>query len=368
MERYLLSDKYEEAINIILKLRDVYSNKSFQSYSANAIILTCLVNQRADIVMRFMESLDKEYEFNFSDNLFLLCKYCMGLSLNAKDIMRLAKSFEFTKTNYIKNYPDIFFEVLSKHIREKYNQNEIPCEKMITNAEFRKLPKHSVPIFANISIEDKSIEVPQLLTSFKFKKDVYFMLEKTHEEVKQILAEMRKTNSVTMKKAESKAKPFEISSFDTGQEKLLLTNYNKTVEGPLERHFVLINLQDFYYKYRVLDEKYLELCIKYCVEDITNLEQMQKNYYKEKETEIENKYYFSRTQKQKEIDKLTKFNGQIPAFKRLAIIYEKNNEYDSAISICEQAINYYSSVELFTQASEFNDRKEKLITKKSKNN
>lgn len=72
LERYLLTDKYEEVINILLKLRDVHTNASFQSYSANAIILTCLVRQRADLVIKFMNSLDKEHEYSFSDNLFLV--------------------------------------------------------------------------------------------------------------------------------------------------------------------------------------------------------------------------------------------------------------------------------------------------------
>ena len=86
LERYLMTDKYEETIDLILKLRDVHQNKSFQSYTANAVILTCLQRQRADIVQKFMNSLDKEYEFNFSSNLFLLCKFSLGLDLTGQEM------------------------------------------------------------------------------------------------------------------------------------------------------------------------------------------------------------------------------------------------------------------------------------------
>jgi hypothetical protein len=43
LERHLLIGDYEKAFEVILKLRDIHTNKSFQSYSANAIILTSLL-------------------------------------------------------------------------------------------------------------------------------------------------------------------------------------------------------------------------------------------------------------------------------------------------------------------------------------
>lgn len=366
LERFLLTDKYEEVINILLKLRDVHTNSSFQSYSANAIILTCLVRQRADLVMKFMNSLDKEHEYCFSDNLFLLCKYCLNLSLTVPEIIHLAKSFEFTKTTYIKNYPDMFSEILRKNIRAKYNEEEIPCQKLLTKTEFNKLPKQKIPIFANISIQDKDVDVPQIITSFKFKKDIYFLLEKTHEEIKSKLAELRKKRITPEKKATSKKIPKEILSFDTSQENILLSDYQKAKIGSTDQHFALIALQNFYYKYRIIDDKYLELCIKYCLEDISNLEKMQQNYLKEEEKRINNMFFLSKAEKQNELNKITAFDGTIPAFKRLAIIYEKAKDFDSAINICKQAINYYTSIEMWSQTNEFLDRQDKLLTKKSK--
>ena len=63
------------------------------------------------------------------------------------------------------------------------------------------------------------------------------------------------------------------------------------------------------------------------------------------------------------ISKITPFNGSIPAFKRLAIIYEKTKDFKSAIDICDQAISYYTSVNMPTMAFEFSERRMKLINK-----
>jgi hypothetical protein len=40
LERHLLQGDFERAFNVILKLRDVHKNKSFQHYSTNALVLS----------------------------------------------------------------------------------------------------------------------------------------------------------------------------------------------------------------------------------------------------------------------------------------------------------------------------------------
>jgi hypothetical protein len=65
LERHLLGGNFEKAIDVLLKLRDVHTNKSFQSYSANAIVLSCMLHQRGDLVLKFIESLDKEHELAY---------------------------------------------------------------------------------------------------------------------------------------------------------------------------------------------------------------------------------------------------------------------------------------------------------------
>ena len=365
LERYLLTEKYEEAIDVILKLRDVHQNKSFQTYSANAVILTCLHRQRADIVQKFMNSLDKEYEYGFSSNLFLLCKYSLGSPLTDGEIMRMAKAFEFTKNSYIKKYPDLFLTALSLNINEIYKSNIVPWDKLLTMSEFNKLPKEEVPIFANVSISDKSIKVPSLLSSFKLKKKIYDLLDKTHEDVKKQLAEKRKNGELVpeAKRASSK-KGTEVPSFDTAQEQLLLNAYNGARNNSLDQHFASISLQDFYYKYRNFGQEYIEKCITYCKDDISRLPEIQRVYVEDERNKILSHQWLTPGEKQKEISGIRPFYANIPAFKRLAIIYEKEKDYDSAISICDQAISFYISGDIQSQVLEFSERKKKLLNKK----
>ena len=119
LERHLLLGNFEKAISVILKLRDVHTNKSFQSYSANAVVLSCMLHKRGDLVLDFIKSLDKEHELAFSDNLFLICYYSFDIPLIPKDIMRMASTFEFNKNNYIKKYPELFLKCLTDIVTSK---------------------------------------------------------------------------------------------------------------------------------------------------------------------------------------------------------------------------------------------------------
>jgi hypothetical protein len=67
---------------------------------------------------------------------------------------------------------------------------------------------------------------------------------------------------------------------------------------------------------------------------------------------------------QKRIAELKPFYATIPAFKRLAIIYEKRKDFDSAIRICDQAISFYSAGDIRELVVEFSERKQKLLNKK----
>ena len=54
LERHLIYGDYERAYKLILKLRDIYSNGSFQSYSANALVLTSLLHNKGEIAQDFI--------------------------------------------------------------------------------------------------------------------------------------------------------------------------------------------------------------------------------------------------------------------------------------------------------------------------
>lgn len=262
LERHLLEGNFEKAFKVILKLRDVHSNHSFQHYSSNALVLSCLYHQRADFVKIFLDSVDKEYEKEIPVNLLLLCKYSFDIPLSAEEIMRSAKSFEFTNLNYIKKYPKLFDEELEKLISDKFKRNNINLKDIVTKADFKKLKSSEVKLFANYSIQE-NIEVPLLVDSFKLKKEINNLLEQTHNNVKEIIKVKRKNGESEPEKVQKEDKSIQL--FDTNTEKKLLSVLHENRKNPVDRHFAYISLQDFYYKYRNISDSYLDKCIEFCL-------------------------------------------------------------------------------------------------------
>jgi hypothetical protein len=184
LERHLVQGDFDSAFKVILKLRDVHKNKSFQYYSGNALILSALIKNKGDYIPLFLNSLDKEHEYNFDDNLLLMCYYSFDVLLQPKDIMRMAKTFGFTNNNYIKKNPDIFLECLSEIT------GEINIKSYINDSEIKKLNYGNKMIYANTSIVNNMIEIPFI--SEKLQKDMLNFLKKAHDMTKLKMAEKRK--------------------------------------------------------------------------------------------------------------------------------------------------------------------------------
>lgn len=107
-----------------------------------------------------------------------------------------------------------------------------------------------------------------------------------------------------------------LQKFDEMQERDLLNEYQKHKGGRASyEYFAALPLINFYYKYRDLDEKYLQLCIQYCNICISLLDA-------------------------KDMQSCIESGIKIPAFQRLVIIFEKQGDYTKAIEIAEQAMKY----------------------------
>jgi len=95
-------------------------------------------------------------------------------------------------------------------------------------------------------------------------------------------------------------------------EKVLLKGLNAEDSNPTDKHFVYNSLIKLYYKQRDNRDDAIEKCVKYCREDIESVQSF-----------------------------LDAWDGEpprIPAFKRLAIIYDKQENYQEAIEICDKAL------------------------------
>lgn len=200
------------------------------------------------------------------------------------------------------------------------------------------------------------------LASTELQQAMKDLLVVTHESVKKQLAEMRKKKVVPEKK-ETK-KPQKEMEFDTSEESRLLQELKKHYRDPVKKHFTYIQLHDFYYKYRDIDPKYLNECIKYCYEDLEILDKLNETHINQEiKRHKQLKDVYSKEQIDSEIERIEeeKFQGRIPAFSRLAIIYEKRKEYDYAIRISQQAIDYYENQGMDT--SELEKRIERIQKK-----
>lgn len=138
-----------------------------------------------------------------------------------------------------------------------------------------------------------------------------------------------------------------------------------------EKHFALISAADFYYKYRNTDRKYLDKCLELCFEDIEILHILNKEYIqreradKQRTIRLLGKLDDSRSEYYDRIEKYG-FNGTIPAWKRICIIYENDGKLEQALLYCEKAIDYYTARNMNSEIEEFQKRKEKLEKKKVK--
>lgn len=229
LERQLLYGNTEKAIDVILKLRDVHKHKSFQNYSAKAIILFSLINGKDENIRKFMKSLDKDFEYLFSDNLYLLCSYTSDIPLNAKDIMRMAKSFEFTNNTYIKKYPEIFSKHLEDVLKEKVKTNTVDLKQYLNIKEIKKMPTIEDFLFINNSLANKLIPLPDVCQSFKLKRDMNIFLEMAHDRVKEEVATLRKEGKIQPEpKREKKEIEFDkemiTKAFERYKEKIIGVN------------------------------------------------------------------------------------------------------------------------------------------------
>lgn len=337
LERHLSKGNLDKPFEVILKLRKFHKNKSFLNYSSEALILSCLNYQRADLVAFFMETLNEKDKTEMSIDLLLLYKYNFNIGLTAKEIMNNSKEFKFNNVNYIKKYPDHFESQLKEEIENKYSISTINLTDLILENDEENFPLLDRRIFANLSISNEVIRTPSILSYSNIQNIFYDLLENTHNNLKVKLVQLRKNNLI--KKEEKKKKIEIIKMLDTRVEKELLANLETSKKNPIDRHFAYMSLHEFYYSYRNIDEKYIQKCIDYCIMDINSLKELT-DYSIEKN--IESYLNWENNVDTNKLNEIKKqgFIGRVVAFKRLAIIYEKSKEFQKAIEICNASINY----------------------------
>lgn len=185
LERFLYFDesKYESAFNTILKLRTFHHNHSFYGYSTDALYAAAIIHNRTDLVQLLLD-LNKDS----TSIIHLDCMANISQPLSINQIINITSDVGFTNKRYIKLQPQLFIDTLKENLFEKYSMIGFPLSKeFLYNCSTTQLP-----ITANISIEPRWFDIPNVLTNKTLQSDLLNILLKTHNDVKQKLKEQRK--------------------------------------------------------------------------------------------------------------------------------------------------------------------------------
>ncbi|MGI6423094.1 MAG: TerB N-terminal domain-containing protein [Candidatus Dojkabacteria bacterium] len=192
LERHLLVGNYDDAVLEIRRLLLAHKAQSFQSYAMTSLIMASLARQRNDIINMVPEILESEA------NEALLLRMIYGTSISAEDVIDMSSRVGFTNKRYIKAYPDLFKTTLQRNI----DQFEKEYGPILKQFDISKMKKEERSVFANMSIpeEYRCIKIPQVFENKKFTNAMKTMLQNTHDEVKQILKDMRQSkNKIVVK-------------------------------------------------------------------------------------------------------------------------------------------------------------------------
>jgi hypothetical protein len=177
LERHLLFGDFDRAFDVILKLKTVHSNSSFQTYSSNALFISSAKHKRIDKIMALLYS--KHINISYPQ-FFIFAKALTNEGLTANEIVNTSKAFGFKNQRYISSDPELFENQLEEAISTVYPDGKIPVSNFLSS----DLPKTLTFAFANISIEDRVYKLPNLLDSQIFRESVYKFLQLAHDRVK----------------------------------------------------------------------------------------------------------------------------------------------------------------------------------------
>lgn len=192
LERHLLLDDWEKSAEVILKLRKCHKHKSFQQYSASALILTAIYKEQGELALKVISELNAEQFLPITE--YLLCASSFNLHITSRELMYYAEWFGFHNTRYIKNQTELFSKSLTDFIQEDYHRDYVLISDVLTDQDILEMITYKTKIFANVSLSDIKIEVPYLSENSKLRTFVCSLLQKNHDFVKKYLAEQRKNN------------------------------------------------------------------------------------------------------------------------------------------------------------------------------
>lgn len=179
LERQLVFGDFDAAVDEIIDLRKYHSNKSFQAYSASALVHACLIRKRLDKFQDLYSSRGLEYFGN--SNLLIL--HHGGLDLSTEVLLQLAECMYGVNRRYLRAYPDLYRQVVIETLQKCFGKDSYP---FATRFSLENVEEVRYPIFANISLSDKirTPALPNLLLHTPFQEELGGFFREIHETVK----------------------------------------------------------------------------------------------------------------------------------------------------------------------------------------
>lgn len=191
LERHLMFGKYREAVIMINYLQKFHNNKSFYSYSTDAMLIGILKHNDFDMLSSI------NYE-NASNSVYALVKGTLNKKFSAEDIIRLHKVFGFTNNRYIKSQYNDFLNKLNEKLLEKYKYEYYP----LPSNTISDCTGNQLLVVANYSLmhQDRFASAPDLSTNKVLCDEIFSLLSEVHEEIKSDNRNKRKKNPSNLTK------------------------------------------------------------------------------------------------------------------------------------------------------------------------
>lgn len=178
VERFLYKcpNKFEQAYNMILRLRKHHKEASFPFYSFSALVSANILRQDSQSIKEIIDGDGSNAKIS------LAVKAGFDMPLNAKDIINLASLAGFTNKRYINTQYVKFCNALDTILIEKYGKPFYYIDKFFFTNSSKEV---SFCLAANYSLEKREIKFKDITLNEIFRREIYDFLQMAHESVKE---------------------------------------------------------------------------------------------------------------------------------------------------------------------------------------
>lgn len=198
LERFMYTEKYEGALNLIVRLLEPHNdNHSFVSYAVESILFKTIEINNYRYLNRVL--IIKNVINTLFPPLRLYLYYITRKELSTDDIILLSKDVGWKKKTYLNEHKDLFVKNLGIIIRGF--KSAVSVSSLINNCSVENLATFNVCRIANVTSDYKVREakLPNLLFSDVLKVNILSLMEKAHNMTKDEVTRMRKNGEVKQK-------------------------------------------------------------------------------------------------------------------------------------------------------------------------